>query len=80
MTWAQLGHHRKPIVFANIDGFWDPMLALLDHMRAEGFIHTGHLVQPIVVDKPEKIVAAILVEGANVDAPTEGVKSVIDKM
>ena len=41
MTWAQLGHHRKPIVFGNVGGFWNPMLALLDHMRAEGFIHTG---------------------------------------
>ncbi|TIT27017.1 MAG: TIGR00730 family Rossman fold protein, partial [Mesorhizobium sp.] len=40
MTWGQLGHHRKPIVFANIKGFWDPMLALLDHMSSEGFIHT----------------------------------------
>lgn len=80
MTWAQLGHHRKPIVFANIEGFWDPMLALMDHMRAEGFIHTGHLVQPLVIDKAEAIVPAILVEGVGVDAPTEGVKSVIDKM
>jgi uncharacterized protein (TIGR00730 family) len=80
MTWAQLGHHRKPIVFANINGFWAPMLSLLDHMRAEGFIHTGHLVQPVVVDSAEKIVAAILIEGANVDAPTEGEKSVIEKM
>ena len=80
MTWGQLGHHRKPIVFANVGGFWDPMLALLDHMRAEGFIHTGHLVQPLVIDRPEQIVPAILVEGASVDAPTEGVKSVIDKM
>ena len=34
MTWAQLGHHRKPIVFANVKGFWDPMLALLDHMSS----------------------------------------------
>src|SRR5690606_23390833 len=25
MTWAQLGRHRKPMVFANIRGFWDPM-------------------------------------------------------
>ena len=41
MTWAQLGHHRKPMVFGNVDGFWDPMLTLLDHMRAEGFVHTG---------------------------------------
>jgi len=80
MTWAQLGHHRKPIVFANIGGFWDPMLALLDHMRAEGFIHTGHLVQPLVIDKAEAIVPAILVAGSGDGAPSEGVQAVIDKM
>ncbi|MDH6229983.1 uncharacterized protein (TIGR00730 family) [Mesorhizobium soli] len=80
MTWAQLGHHRKPIVFANVDGFWNPMLALLDHMRAEGFVHTGHLVQPLVVDRIEAVVAAILAEGAAVDAPTTGVQTLIDKL
>ena len=52
MTWAQLGHHRKPIVFCNIDGFWNPMMALIDHMAAEGFIHTAQRVQPIVVESP----------------------------
>ena len=80
MTWGQLGHHRKPIVFGNINGFWDPMLSLLDHMAAEGFIHTAQRVKPLVVDDPEAIVAAILVAGSSVDAPTEGVQSVIDKM
>ena len=35
MTWAQLGRHRKPILIANIAGFWDPLLALIDHMRDE---------------------------------------------
>jgi uncharacterized protein (TIGR00730 family) len=80
MTWGQLGHHRKPIVFANVNGFWNPMLALLDHMRAEGFIHTGHLVQPLVVDSAEAIVPAILVAASTDSAPTEGVQSVIDKM
>jgi uncharacterized protein (TIGR00730 family) len=80
MTWGQLGHHRKPIVFANIKGFWDPMLALLDHMGSEGFIHTAHRVKPLVVEDPEAIVAAIMVAGSSVDAPTEGVQSVIDKM
>ncbi|WP_027162682.1 TIGR00730 family Rossman fold protein [Mesorhizobium sp. WSM1293] len=80
MTWGQLGHHRKPIVFANVRGFWDPMLALLDHMAAEGFIHTAQRVKPLVVDDPEAIVAAIMVAGSSVDAPTEGVQSVIDKM
>ena len=80
MTWAQLGHHRKPIVFANIKGFWNPMLALLDHMSSEGFIHTAQRVKPLVIEDPEAIVAAIMVAGSSVDAPTEGVQSVIDKM
>jgi uncharacterized protein (TIGR00730 family) len=80
MTWAQLGHHRKPIVFGNIGGFWNPMLALLDHMRSEGFIHTGHLVSPLVVDTAEAIVPAILVASSSDGAPSEGVQSVIDKM
>lgn len=60
MTWAQLGRHRKPMVFANINGFWDPMLSLLDHMRDQGFIHTAHLVQPLVINQAEDIVPAIL--------------------
>lgn len=80
MTWAQLGHHRKPIVFGNVGGFWDPMLALLDHMTVEGFVHTAQRVKPLVVDDPEAIVAAIMVAGSSVDAPTEGVQSVIDKL
>ncbi|MER8867617.1 TIGR00730 family Rossman fold protein [Mesorhizobium sp. M0751] len=80
MTWAQLGHHRKPIVFGNVGGFWDPMLALLDHMATEGFIHTAQRVKPLVVEDPEAIVAAIMVAGSSVDAPTEGVQSVIEKM
>ena len=80
MTWGQLGHHRKPIVFGNVNGFWDPMLSLLDHMAAEGFIHTAKRVQPLVINDPEAIVAAIMVAGSSVDAPTEGMQSVIDKM
>ena len=80
MTWAQLGHHRKPIVFVNVEGFWDPMMDLIDHMRAEGFVHTSHLVKPLVINRAEAVVAALLTEGASVDAPTEGVQSVIEKM
>lgn len=37
LTWAQLGLHRKPIVLVNIDGFWDPLVALVDHVIAQGF-------------------------------------------
>ena len=78
MTWAQLGRHRKPIVFANVAGFWNPMLALVDHMRAEGFVHTSHLVQPIVVDHAAGIVPALLAAGEQ--QPAEGDQAVIGKM
>ncbi|MBD0415813.1 LOG family protein [Oryzicola mucosus] len=80
MTWAQLGHHRKPIVFANIAGFWDPMLTLIDHMKQEGFVHTSHLVQPLVIDQADAVVAAIITAASADNAPTEGVSAVIDKM
>jgi len=60
MTWAQLGRHTKPMVLANINGFWDPLNALIGHMREAGFIHTGHLVRPLVIDRAEEIVPGIL--------------------
>ncbi|MHC5306789.1 LOG family protein [Bartonella sp. LJL80] len=64
MTWAQLGHHTKPMVFANINGFWNPMVALLDHMTREGFIHTQQKVRPLVVDDAALILDAIINEAA----------------
>lgn len=80
MTWAQLGHHRKPMVFGNIKGFWDPMLSLISHMASEGFIHTAHQVRPLVVNEPEAIVAAILAAASVASSPAEGVPSLIEKM
>ena len=55
MTWAQLGRHKKPIILANIEGFWDPLCALLDHMAELAFIRPGLMVEPIVVDRVEDI-------------------------
>jgi uncharacterized protein (TIGR00730 family) len=78
MTWGQLGRHRKPMVFANINGFWNPMLDLLSHMRDSGFIHTGHLVQPLVIDRAEDIVPAI--EKAWDALGTSGDTSIIARM
>lgn len=37
LTWAQLGLHAKKIVLLDTDGYWQPLLALLDHVIAEGF-------------------------------------------
>jgi len=43
LTWAQLGRHKKPVLFANISGFWDPLVDLLNHMKHMGFIHSDAL-------------------------------------
>ena len=38
ITWVQLGRHKKPILLANVKGFWDPLCALLEHMKTLEFI------------------------------------------
>lgn len=79
MTWAQLGHHSKPIVFASINRFWEPLTGLLNHMREAGFIHTANLVKPIVVSSAEAVVPAIL--AASIKSPVDsGVGEIIDKL
>ncbi len=37
LTWGQIGLHTKPIVLMDVQGYWQPLLALLDHIIAEGF-------------------------------------------
>ncbi|NIZ10652.1 TIGR00730 family Rossman fold protein [Pseudooceanicola sp. HF7] len=37
LTWRQLGLHAKPIVLINVEGYWDPLLTMLDHMVSQGF-------------------------------------------
>lgn len=43
MTWAQLEQHQKPILFVNIEGFWDPLIAQFDRMTETGFLHKDFL-------------------------------------
>jgi hypothetical protein len=37
-TWSQLGLHRKPIALLDVDGFWDPLVGLLDRMVNVGLL------------------------------------------
>lgn len=55
MTWAQLGQHDKPIVLANIGGFWNPLRGLLEHMGQESFIRPGLEVRYTVIDRVDDI-------------------------
>ncbi|MEZ2129125.1 MULTISPECIES: TIGR00730 family Rossman fold protein [unclassified Sinorhizobium] len=80
MTWAQLGQHEKPMIFANIDGFWNPMMELLRHMAEEGFLHTAHRVQPLLIDRIEDIVPAIVKRAGELTGDRGGEDAVISKL
>ncbi len=59
LTWAQLGRHRKPVLIANIAGYWDPLLRLIDHMRAVQFVASVLSVDFLVADRVEDILPKI---------------------
>ena len=42
LTWAQLGIHPKPCALLNVAGYFDPLLALIEHSVEEGFVHAEH--------------------------------------
>lgn len=51
LTWAQLGLHTKPIGLLNMDGFYDNLIKMMDHMNEEGFLRPQF--RRLVLDKPE---------------------------
>ena len=54
-TWAQLGHHKKPVGILNIDGFFDNLLAFLDHQADERFMRQEHRDMLLVGAEPERL-------------------------
>lgn len=54
-TWAQLGLHRKPLGILNVEGYFDPLLALIDHAGAEGFIRPEHRQLLVAAQKPDEL-------------------------
>ena len=55
LTWQQLGRHSKPVLLANVDSFWEPLLALLTHMRATEFIRPTLAVEILKAEQVEDI-------------------------
>src|SRR6185312_15688867 len=56
ITWVQLGRHRKPILLANIDGFWGGLLSVFEHMSRNGYIHSALRLNFLVTEDVEQIV------------------------
>jgi uncharacterized protein (TIGR00730 family) len=70
LTWAQLGRHEKPILIANINGFWRPLLSLLAHMRESGFVRPGLEVKYLVAERIEDALEMLLA-AARMEAPQD---------
>lgn len=58
-TWLQLGFHDKPVSVLNLMGYWDPLLAALDHMSASGFIRPADRSSLIVAGRTTDFLHAV---------------------
>ncbi|WP_299657106.1 TIGR00730 family Rossman fold protein [uncultured Tateyamaria sp.] len=59
LTWRQLGLHEKPVVLMNVEGYWDPLIALLDHVVASGFADASLLDYFEVVSSADHALTAL---------------------
>ncbi len=71
LTWQQLGRHTKPVLLANIDSFWEPLLALLAHMRATEFIRPTLAVEFLKAEQVEDILPRLRTAAARAPEGTE---------
>jgi uncharacterized protein (TIGR00730 family) len=59
LTWRQLGLHAKPIYLLNLDGYWSPLVALIDHVIAQGFADPSLAGFITVVDTVEALTLSL---------------------
>jgi uncharacterized protein (TIGR00730 family) len=81
LTWAQLGRHKKPILIADIEHFWDPLCALLEHMEKLQFIRAGLHINLLVADRIEDILPKLQAAARELTEPeTEMQAAAIERM
>ncbi len=59
ITWRQLRLHDKPIVFASIEGYWQPFMQLANHVVQEGFARADALQLFTVVDDVDEVIPTL---------------------
>lgn len=58
-TWGQLNQHQKPMMLYNVNGFYDALIAQLDHAVQEGFLPPQHRAKLIVCNSSKQILNAL---------------------
>lgn len=59
LSWKRLDLHHKPVIFLNLNGFWDPLLAVMDHSIAEGMTPASFRDAWLVCNTVEESIAAM---------------------
>lgn len=55
LTWIQIGIHRKPVGLLNLNSYFLPLLAMVNHAQQEGFIYANHRELFAVEDDPQRL-------------------------
>ncbi len=53
-SWKALGYHKKPLCLLNVDGYWDGMIAFIDHATKSGFLSQQRREQLLVASTPNE--------------------------
>src|SRR5262245_47847518 len=77
ITWVQLGRHSKPILLANVKGFWDPLCVLVDHMKTLEFIRGDLSFDLLVADRVDDILPLLQKAAAMVSEEEKEMPAVI---
>jgi uncharacterized protein (TIGR00730 family) len=81
LTWAQLGRHKKPILILNIKGFWDPLCALLDHMRRLDFIRLELGITLLVAQRADDVLPRLRTAAAAItESEKQGKPETVERM
>ncbi len=59
LTWKYLGVHNKPVIIANINGYWDPLLTLIKHMHGLQFVRDDHMKTYVVAQTVDEILSIL---------------------
>jgi uncharacterized protein (TIGR00730 family) len=65
VTWAQLGLHRKPCGLLDVEGYFAPLLAFLDHAVKERFVKETHRALLLVAAEPQVLLDAFAARKAS---------------
>ena len=70
ITWGQLGLQQKPIGLVNVEGFFDPVLELMDHAIREGFVRPEQRHLLVSSPSPKEVLQMIRVDTSESARPS----------